>query len=123
MIAAKMASMRECTWDGCQQVISIGDSDFERWALHDLQFADESLADTLYKTIQFPVDLSARDLREILVTAEKILHRFSQTNVAIDINLRLGDTEFLSDLKFAMHTGKPASRNPVEFLEYHSAYF
>jgi hypothetical protein len=104
LVIAKMKAMRSAMKEGCRQVISIGDSDLERWAVHDLQFADDSLAGVLVKTIKFPEELSSADLGEMLQTAEKLLARFVRMNVEMDVDLRSGDTLFPKDLQFAMQT-------------------
>jgi hypothetical protein len=110
-ISAKMEAMRRCIWDGCSQVISIGDSEYERFAIHDLQFADRNLANILYKTIKFPMELGAEDLGAILVMAEKIFQQFGKQSVAMDVALRLGDSVFLNNLKFAMQRAHRSNDN------------
>jgi hypothetical protein len=99
-----MTAIRSAMNEGCRQVISIGDSDLERWAVHDLQFAEDSLAGVLVKTIKFPEELSNADLGQMLQTAENLLARFVRMNVEMDVDLRLGDTLFPKDLQFAMQT-------------------
>jgi hypothetical protein len=104
LVIAKMTAIRSAMKEGCRQVISIGDSDLERWAVHDLQFADDTLAGVLVKTIKFPEELCNDDLGEMLKTAEKLLDRFVRMNVEMDVDLRCGDTLFPKDLQFAMKT-------------------
>jgi hypothetical protein len=101
LVFAKMMAVRSAMKEGCRQVISVGDSDLERWAVHGLQFED-GLAGVLIKTIKFPEELSRMDLGQMLQTAEKLLPRFVLMTVEMDVDLRLGDTLFPKDLQFAM---------------------
>lgn len=104
LVVAKMTAIRSAMKEGCRQVISIGDSDLERWAVHDLQFADDSLAGVLVKTIKFPEELSSVNLVEMLQSSKNLLDRFVRMNVEMDVDLRIGDTLFPKDLQFAMQT-------------------
>jgi hypothetical protein len=104
LISAKMASVRSAMPEGCRQVISIGDSEIERWAVHDLPFEAEELAHVLVKTIKFEEELDRDSLREMLQTTTGLLSQFVRLNTEMDVDLRAGDPFFPMDLQFAMRT-------------------
>jgi hypothetical protein len=109
LVTAKMAAIRSATPDGCRQVISIGDSTLERWAVHDLPFADEGLAGVLVKTIKFQEELSCGALSELLQTTTSLLSLFVRLNVQMDVDLSSDDSLFPMDLQLAMQTAsRPA---------------
>jgi hypothetical protein len=90
-------------------VISIGDSTLERWAVHDLPFADEGLAGVLVKTIKFQEELSCGALSELLQTTTSLLSLFVRLNVQMDVDLSSDDSLFPMDLQLAMQTAsRPA---------------
>jgi hypothetical protein len=111
LVSAKMAAMKRGLVAGCQQVVSIGDSEIERWAVHDLPFACEDVA--LVKTIKFEEGLSVAALTESLQTTAGFLTQFVRLSVAMDIEIRSSDAMFPLDLQFAMQS---ASR-PQGFAE------
>jgi hypothetical protein len=105
MVNSKMAAMRSGMQEGCRQLISIGDSEIERWAAHDMPFsADPACAGVLVKTIKFQEELSNAALCEVLRTTVSLLGQFARLNVEMDVNLRSGDDFFPMDLQFAMQT-------------------
>jgi hypothetical protein len=103
LVNAKMAAMKRGLVAGClAQVISIGDSEIERWAVHDLPFACEAGCVALVKTIKFEEGLAGGALAEMLRTAAGFLQQFVRVNVEMDVDLRSGDALFPMDLQFAM---------------------
>jgi hypothetical protein len=126
LVNAKMATMQSGLPLGCEQVISIGDSEIERWAVHDLPFASsENLA--LLKTIKFEESLGCAALAQMLRTTASFLGQFVRLNVEMDVDLSSGDALFPMDLQFAMqaasrsqdleetpprgaHAGRPAAK-------------
>jgi hypothetical protein len=115
LISAKMAAVRSAMPEGCRQVISIGDSEIERWAVHDLPFASEELAGVRVKTIKFQEELDNDALRDMLQTTTGLLGQFVRLNMEMDVNLRPGDKLFPMDLQFAMQTASrpPESLDPL----------
>lgn len=116
VVNAKMAAMKSGLAAGCRQVISIGDSEIERWAVQDLAFVS-GLA--LVKTIKFEGNLCTAALAELVRTTTGFLSQFVRLNVAMDINLYEGDALFPMDLLFAMQAAartqdldEPASVSP-----------
>ena len=117
LVNSKMAAMRRGMQEGCRQVISIGDSEIERWAAHDLPFsADPACEGVLVKTVKFQEELGPDELCELMRTTVSLLGQFVRLNVEMDVNLRSGDYFFLMDLQFAMQTFNKGSSN-ADILE------
>jgi hypothetical protein len=113
MVNAKMAAMQRGLAYGCEQVISIGDSEIERWAAHDLPFNCGDAPPALVKTIKFEEGLQGAALAEMLRTTASFLKQFVRLSVEMDIGLRSGDALFPMDLQFAMQ----AAARPQDFAE------
>jgi hypothetical protein len=105
LVAAKAAAMTSALAGGCQQVVSIGDSEIERWAAHDLPLvACDARSLALVKTIKFEEGLGIEQLTETLLTTGGFLTQFVRLSVAMDVELRSDDEMFALDLQFAMQS-------------------
>ena len=96
-----------------------------RWAVHELQFGENKHSSPLVKTIKFPEELSSKDLSGVQQNAEKLLCHFVRLKLEMDVDLRVGDTLFTNELRFAMQlrddeledakfTQAPSSRSSKE---------